>query len=279
MTLLIALLTGAAHAADEPGRWWTLGAAAAYQPLGALVEGKLEHRAPVMRYGGVAFNNTFIGAGGRVTATPAFAEGAARFSFQPIDLLPITVEAVYTNYWDSPFGMVGFNRSEFAAGTDGPDRKPMYQAGDGFAGHMLSVVVTPQLQMKVGPVVGFTAWTTSFVKILPQVAQEDPWVFDPYRGMVVGYDDILIEHTSAILYEHGDGIDRNLLRVGPAARGKWSSVTPDRSLGVGAVAQFRPGRALEVPTFLVIVAPYLQDPDLIGPVPFMAMTATWEAGN
>ena len=123
---------GAAWAADDPGLWWSTTGVVALQPTGLLSDSAVEYRAPVMRYGGVAFNDTFLGAGARFTASPAFAEAAARVSFQPIDLLPLRIEAVHTQYWRSPFGLLAYNADQLSEGSDGPVRNPRYQDGQSF---------------------------------------------------------------------------------------------------------------------------------------------------
>ena len=241
-----------------------------------LYDSVYEYRVPVMRYGGVMNNDTFLGAGGRLSVSPAFAEGAARLSFQPLDILPITVEAVHTQYWNSPFGLIGFSEGSLIDRTDGPDRAPRYKLGEGFGGQMWSVVVSPTFQIKLGQIVGFTGWDFTWMKIVPNKEQADPWVFEPFRGMVVAYDDVLFEHTSALLWEPMDGVDRPLLRMGLVLRGKWSSETPDVSLLGGPGAMFKVDTKPTTPTMLVVAAPYFQDPDLVGPIPWVAALATWE---
>lgn len=275
---LLAWTFGAAVAADDPGLWWSTTGVVALQPGGLLSDTSVQYRAPVMRYGGVAFNDTFIGAGGRFSASPAFVEAAARFDFQPIDLLPLKLEVVNTQYWKSPFGMLPYDQSTLSDGSDGPVRNPRYKDGEGFGGQMWSVIATPTLQMKAGPIVGFTSWSFVWLRMQPYRDFSEPWFFDPFRGTVVGREDLLFEHTSAVLYQHLSGEDEALLRVGAIARGRWSSETPDRMLQVGAAGQFKPDTSPVTPTMLLLVAPYVQDVDYVGPVPFMALLATWE-GN
>ena len=279
ITLLALGWGSVAAGGDDPGLWWRQNGAIAYKPTGLLSDTAVEYRAPVMRYGGAVFNDTFVGVGGRVTATPAFVEGAARVSFQLIDVLPVTVEAVHTQYWRSSFGLISFPKSDLSGGTDDEVRDPRYANGEGTGGHMWSVLVSPTLQMKVGPIVGFSSWGITWMRIVPSSPQSDPWIYEPYRGMVVGFQDTTYDHTSAVLYEAMDGEEQALLRLGALQRGRWSAVTPDRSLSVGGVVQWKPGTKASVPSFLAVVAPYLDDPDYIGPVPFMALLATWEGGG
>lgn len=274
-----AWLVVAGWTGDDPGLWWETTGAVAVQPLGALAGATVEGRVPVLRYGGAAFNDTFVGAGGRLTATPAFAEGALRLSAQPIDLLPLAVEVVHSQYWRSPFGFVAMPESDLSGGTDDPARAPLYAAGNDFGGHAWTVIASPTFQIRVGPVVAFSSWNIAWMRIVPNVPQSDPWVFEPYRGMVVGFEDRLVDHTSAVLWEPKNGEDQALLRLGAALRGKWSHVTPDRSLGVGPVVQWRPGAQRTAPTFLGLVAPYLLDPDFVGPIPFVAVLVKWEGGS
>ena len=141
---------------------------------------------------------------------------------------------------------------------------------------MWSLMASPTVQMKAGPIVGFSAWNFAYVKMVPNEDFADPWFFEPYRGMVLGREDVVYEHTSALLYQALSGEGEPLLRIGALARGTWSSETPDRSLQLGVGAQFKPDTKPGTPTLLVVVAPYLVDPDFLGPIPFFALVATWE---
>lgn len=263
---------GVAEAADVPSLWLRGFGAIAFQPTGVIVDGAAELRAPVLRYGGAVFNDTFVGGGLRVALSPVHVDLALRASFQPIDILPITVEAVRSTYWESPWGLVP---ADTVSNQLSPDRKPLYTADRDFAGGAWSLSVAPTLQLKVGPIVGFTSPTFTWISLRPEQAPE-PWVFEPYRGLVMAYDDRLLEHTSAILWEAADGEDRSLFRVGPVFRGKAAHATGDRSLTLGGVAQWRPGSAPTAPSLLLLAAEYVLDDDFAGPIPFVALLVTVE---
>jgi hypothetical protein len=270
--VLVSLGSAPARAADEPVVWGRLFSAVAVQPGGVIVDVASELRAPVMRYGGVAFNSTFVGAGLRAAVSPAHADAALRVSFQPIDLLPITVELVRTTYWESPWGLVPLDR---ITEIDPPGRRPLYQADRDFAGGAWTLSLSPTFQVRAGPVVGFSNVTVSSIHIRPE-QEPEPWVFETYRGLAVGYDDRLLEHTSAILWEPHDGEDAPLLRLGGVLRGKTSHVTRDTALTLGGILQWRPGRSPRAPTLLALVTPYLRDPDFVGPMPYVAVAVSFE---
>ena len=84
-----------------------------------------------------------------------------------------------------------------------------------------------------------------------------------------------MEHTSALLWEPLDGEDRPLLRVGAALRGKSSKETPDATLTLGGLAQWRPGHGENAPTLTALVSPYLVDPDYGGLAPNIALVLTF----
>lgn len=270
---MIALLAlGVARAADTPTLWTRVSAAATWHPVGVLIDGTAEVHAPVLRLGSPAFQNTFVGAGARVAVSPAYIDVAARVSVQPIDLLPITIEAVHTSYWESPWGLVP---ADTITNQRGRDRLALYQADRDFAGSASALIVSPTLQVRLGAFAAFTNPVLTWIRVRPEQGPE-PWVYEPFRGQVIGYRDRLVEHTSAILWEAEDGEDGPLFRIGPALRGRSSAVTGDRFLQLGGVAQWRPGREPAAPTFLLLVAPYLQDPDFAGPVPFVAGLVTFQ---
>ena len=273
MHAMIALLAvGLAHAADAPVLWTRASAAATWHPIGALVDGAAEVRAPLLRFDGPVSQETFVGAGARVAVSPAYIDVAARVSVQPIDVLPITFEAVHTSYWESPWGLVP---ADTITDQRGRDRRPLYLADRDFAGSASALIVSPTLQVRLGAFAAFTNPVLTWIRIRPEQGPE-PWVYEPFRGQVLGYRDRLIEHTTAVLWEAEDGSEGALFRIGPALRGRASAVTGDHFLQLGGVAQWRPGREPTAPTFLLLVAPYLVDPDFAGPVPFVAGLVTFQ---
>ncbi|MEZ4234878.1 MAG: hypothetical protein R3F59_01665 [Myxococcota bacterium] len=266
------LVVAEAALAGSPELWVREFAAVAGQPTGVMGELAAEVRAPVLRYGGVAFNGTFVGAGARLAVTPVHAEGALRLSAQPIDLLPVTVEVFRGQYWESPWGFVpatsvGHQRTR--------DRAPYYEADRDFAATVWGASVSPTLQARLGPIAGFTNPTWTWLSVSPSPDPE-PWMFEPYRGLVIADHDRLFEHTSALLWELADGEDAPIVRFGPILRGKASHATGDRTLNLGGVLQWRPGRQAHDATLMLLVAPYLEDPDFVGPVPMVAAVVTIE---
>jgi hypothetical protein len=276
MSSLLALWIGCGSAAagDEAGLFWQQLLAVTVVPGGLLTDTGVEYRAPFLRFGDPVSNMTYVGAGGRVSVSPAHAEVAARLSMMPVDVLPIKIELVRTVYWKSYFGLIGMDN---ARNTSSSFRKPRYEADEGFAGTAWTLIINPGGQIKVGPIVGFTSPIWSFMRIDPAVDVPERWVYDPYRGLVVDFEDRIFEHTSAVLWEPKDGVDGPLLRIGPVMRGKNSMVTPDNSLTVGGLIMYKPTTAQSMPTFMFASTAYVIDPDYVGGAPWVAFTAGWEA--
>ena len=252
---------------DRPHLWVREFGAITVQPVGVIADVAVEARAPILRLGGLAFNTTFIGGGARIAASPAHLDTVARVTVQAIDLLPVTVEGFVSTYWDSPWGMVPMDQ---VPGQKMVDRQPLYDANKDFTGNAFGFSIKPTFQFKVGR---FAAWTNvnfTWMKIQPRGGTEK-WVYEPYRGLVVDYEDMIIDHTSGAIWEFSDGVGRHLLRIGPAVTGKTVRNTGDTTLMIGAMGQWRPGKNDVDPTVLLLIAPYLQDPDFLGPVPYVAL--------
>lgn len=264
---LLAVGALAADGAPEPpakqpndvNHFWYRGyTGVAFQPLGVIGDVAAEVRIPVMRFGGVAFNDTFLGIGMRTAITPVHAEFAARASFQPIDVLPITVEGFWANYWDSPWGPVPLDRVENQLL---PERGYLYDEKRDFVAQSIGVNISPTFQIQYKKLAAFTGWTFTFLKTTP-VQGPEPWYFEPYRGMVLAYEDRVIEHTSAVVWDLKNGKDHtSLLRFGPVLRGKFAKNTTDHTLEAGGLVMWRPGKHDTDATFTLIVNEYLQDPD------------------
>jgi len=270
LLISMVLLAATAVAQDEPHLWSRTYGAVTLQPSGLILDTKLEARVPILRLGGLVFNSTFIGGGARVAASPAHVELAARASVMPIDVLPITFEAVYTSYWESPFGVLPMDS---VSGQRSVDRRPLYRADRDFAAYSLALSINPQLQVKVGKVAAFTNLMHTWLRIRPDNHPE-PWIFDPLRGMVLAPDDRIFEHTTAVLYDPFSGDGTPLLRVGPALRGRSAAKTTDVTLVAGGLLQWRPGKKPTSPELTLLVAPYLRDPDYLGVIPYIAGVVT-----
>lgn len=244
--------------------------AAAVLPGGLVLDVAAEARAPVLRLGGALFNNTFIGAGVRVAGSPAHLDLAVRSTIQLVDILPVTIEGVYTNYPRTPFGVVP---KDEVPGQLMPDRQFLYDLDRDYAAYALTLTISPTLQVKVGSVSAFTNVATTFIRIRPEPSPE-PFVFDPYRGVVIAPDERILEHTSAILYDPLSGDGTPIVRIGPVMRGRTAATSGDTSLMLGLAAQWRPGKKARDADFLLLVAPYLQDPDFQFGVPYIALVVT-----
>ncbi len=250
---------------------WVRGfGAVAVMPGGLIADVAAEARFPVLRVGGAINNDTFIGVGARVAGSPAHVDLAVRSTIKLIDILPVTVEGVFTHYPETPFGPVPKDQ---VPGQRMADRAPLYEADRDFAATALALNISPTLQLKVGKFSAFSNVATTFFRIRPEPSPE-PFVFDPYRGSVVAPDDRIIEHTSAILYDPKSGAGTSIVRVGPVMRGRSILRSGDTNLTLGVAGQWRPGKKPHDPDFLLLVAPYLRDPDFPTGLPYVALVVT-----
>lgn len=266
----LATLLSSAQAQDTPHLWTRGFGALVVNPPGVFVDFAAEARAPVLRRDGAVFNTTFIGAGARIAASPVHAEYVARASFTLIDILPVTVEGFYATYWESPWGPMPMAT---VSGQRLPDRRPVYEADRDFSTTAAGVIVSPTFQIAAGPVVAFSRF--SFTWITMKVPENpEPWVFDPYRGVVMEPTDRIMDHTSAVLWQPLDGEDKALLRVGPVLRGRVVRKTTDETLQAGLMAQWRPGPTTNGASLVAMVTPYLKDPDFEGLLPNLVLAVS-----
>lgn len=270
MLIGLATLLSSAQAQDTPHLWTRGLGAVVLNPTGLFVDFAAEARAPVLRRDGAVFNTTFIGAGARIAASPVHAEYAARASFTLIDILPVTVEGFYATYWESPWGPVPMAT---VSGQKPSARRPLYAANRDFSTTAAGVIVSPTFQIAAGPVVAFSSF--SFIWVSMKVPENpEPWVFEPFRGVVMEPNDRIMDHTSAILWQPLDGEDKAVLRVGPVLRGRVVHKTTDETLEAGVMAQWRPAPTKNGASLVAIVTPYLKDPDFGGLVPHFLLAVS-----
>lgn len=269
---LFALALGSvAHAADVPT--WTadtsLGATG--WPTGVRWDNRLEAQAPLYRSKSILFQDTFAGAGLRLTATPAFTQIGPRIEFAPIDVFNVTFEASWVDYFAR--GGVGLLPYDEPRGK--LERIRFKRGDESLTGGAFSLTVAPTVMGRLGPVMGAYGWTISRLWILPGAKHSSPYVYEPYRDLVVGWKDWTLEQQGAVLYEVLPGGDRAMFRAGATARDRHALVSGDRSTTVGAVVMARPGTKIWVPTLAGQLLWYVKDADRVGPIPSMGLMASW----
>ncbi len=262
--------------ADKPGLYIGETVAVTGWPTGAFADTTVQAQTPVWRSDSVLFQDSFLGGGMRMGVSPAFVEVGPSILFKPIAIMDLKVEATHTSYFIERFGLLGY---EQPGGELSKLQKAAFDDGDRFTGESWTALVQPTFYIQVGPIVGMSSWTYSWIRVKRPAAEPDPYVFEVYRGIVMEWEDLVIQHFSAVLYQALDGKDRHMLRFGVLTRGKWAKRSPDQSLTLGGVIMAKPGIKPSVPTLVGIIAPYVQDTDYIGKGPVFGFLSTDYVGR
>lgn len=259
---MIALWLGSALAFDQPVLWVKEGVGVSGWSSGLISDTKVQVRAPLYRSDSIVFRDTYAGAGGRFAITPAFVDVGPRLSVAPIDIFDVDVQASWHGYFGTSSSLMPFAAPEHKLEKERNARKD-----DAFAGSALSVSVAPTLKLAVGPIVAFDAWMWERWHVPKPDGAGTPFVYEPYRDMVIAWDDTIIQQQVAVMGMLQKGDDGPLLWVGATARDQYSLKGGDRSTAVGGVGMWRPGKSARTPTLLLQVLPYVTDADRVGSVP------------
>jgi hypothetical protein len=270
MAFALALGLGVARA-EAPDRPWVQATglfATGYWPGALYGEGRLQLNTPLHRSDSVLFRSTYAGAGVMAGAAPLLLTFGPRFAIQPIDAFELTVQGQWTALGgDNGSGLLPYER--IGRKLDGQRNA---RADDAPTGQVWSVVVTPSLMARAGPVVAFAT---------PQVVAErvvdggdSRYVYDAPRDLVVERRDVLLQANYGLLGEIArPGV---LVRAGAALRHAQAFGSGDRSVALGGLATVKPeGDAW--PTFVALVMPYLADADRVGGAPMVIVAAKWDA--
>ncbi|MEQ1566493.1 MAG: hypothetical protein ABMA64_12700 [Myxococcota bacterium] len=221
----------------------------------------------------ILFEDTFVDLGGRASVSPAFVELGPKVVFAPIAVFDLALQATVIRYVSPRFGPMGYDG---LLGTLDSARTDRWRAGFGFTGWGTTLQASPTFKGRVGPSVFVSSWNVSRVSVAAPEGIDSPYVFEPYRGMVIEWTDTTVEHLSAVMWEPYDGSDGPMLRLGGALRGKYADRSPEAILTAGFVGMGRPGDNPNVPQFTAIVLPYVLDPERVGRAPFVAVLAEWD---
>lgn len=265
------LAVGAALALDEPSFYAREAVAVAGWPTGLLSNTVAEVRTPLHRSESILFRSTMAGVGGQVLVSPAFASVGPRLSFAPIDVFDVNLKAARAWYYGNAFGALPYD-----AVGDRLGRQRSARGDEGFPTAAWVFTVEPTLKLKLGPIIAFDAWTLDHLRIARPDGVDSPYLYEPYRDLVVAWQDWSVEQQAAVVWEALPGGDRPLLRVGATVKDTRTLVSRDHRTNLGPLLMVRPGTAPAVPTLVGMALWYLRDADRVGPVPFLAAQARWE---
>jgi len=270
--MLLSLLVGTALAADGPWLFGREAIGASGWPSGLMSDTVVQLRAPLHRSDSIVFQDTYAGAGAHLMATPAFLDVGPRLSIQPIDFFDVDVQLGAIQYLQSSYGLMPMDKL-----GDKLDSDRLEHSEDAISRRALSASVSPTLKVQLGPVVAFDSWSLTLLHIDREDSDED-YVYEPYRDLVVAWDDELFDHQSAILYGGRPDRDR-YFRIGPAMRNRWALKSTDRSTAIGPMLAARPAASAWSPTLLGQVLWYAEDSDRVGSMPSVGVLAQWRANQ
>ncbi|MDP2304743.1 MAG: hypothetical protein Q8P18_01785 [Pseudomonadota bacterium] len=271
MLLSLSVLTHAALAADGPSLYFRQTIGAAVYSTGALSATRLELRTPLHRSDSVVFKATYAGAGVGLQVSPAFVGVGPRISIAPIDVFDLNLSAARMLYFDGGLGLMTFDET---SGRTGDQRNA--RSDDGFGSGAWVATAEPTLKLKLGPLVAFGAWAVDLVHLERPADIVAPYTYEPLRGLVIAFDDVLVEQQVGLLYDALPE-DGPSLRVGLIGRDRFAVVSGDRTTSAGLMVAARPGIKPAVPTLVAMAQLFFTDPDreVLSP-PNIAIGARWE---
>ena len=267
---MLALL-GAALAADSPSIYGRQALAVAGWPTGLLSNTIVEVRTPLHRSESVLFQTTSAGLGAQVLATPAFVSVGPRLSLAPIEVFDVNFKAAHGWYFGNGLGTLPLDEL-----TGTLDAQRDLRHDEGVTTEMWAFTVEPTLKAKVWRIVGFDAWTIDRLIFDRPAGIDSPYVYEPFRDLVISWTDTSFEHQAGLLYEALPGGDKPSLRLGPTFRHRFTLESKDDSKTLGLLVAARPGVKPAVPTLVGMALWYLADNDRVGLMPFLAAQVRWE---
>lgn len=264
-------LLAAAFAADSPSFYAREAIAVAGWPAGLLSNTIVEARTPLHRSESVLFRTTSAGAGAQILATPAFVSVGPRLSIAPIEVFDVNLKAAHGWYFGNGLGTLPFTEL-----TGTLDAQRDLREDEGVATEMWAFTVEPTLKAKVWKLVIFDAWTIDRLLFEQPADIDAPYVYEPFRDLVIAWKETAFEHQAGVLFEALPGGDKPTLRLGPTFRHRWTVESGDDSKTLGLLVAARPGTRVAVPTLVGMSLWYLADNDRVGPMPFLAAQARWE---
>lgn len=260
---------------DGTHLWTRQAVGASGWPAGAISDTRVQLRAPLHRSESIVFQDTFVGAGARVAATPVFVAVGPRVSVAPIDIFDLDLQASYVTYYGGRgIGLLPMEATEGKLETERADLPAV-------TGGAWQLSAAPTLKLKLGPIIAFDAWTFGWTRLLPGQPHPSTFVYEPFTDLVVAWEEVTVEQQGAVIAEVVPDEGGAFLWVGATARDRLALTSKDRSTAVGLVIRGRPARGRAVPNLVGQALFYVNDADRgLGegkvPVPNLALLAEWK---
>lgn len=270
---MTALLLLAGFAAADPYLWTRAQVGAGGFPLGLIGDVRTQVRAPLWAASdSFLLEDSYAGAGLRVAASPAFVTGGPRLSLAPAAFFDLDLQASAHQYFDNGLGFLPFEETAHKLESERDARKD-----ESFGGTAWSASASPTLKAKVGPIVAFDSVLIEAWHVERPTGVAAPYVYEPLRDLVIGWDDVVIEHQPAVLWALWPGDeDRRVLWIGATMRDRIALQSGDRSLTVGSMVRLRPGgTSAAIPNVVLFVLPYVIDADRVGGAPNIQGALVW----
>lgn len=265
------LLLAFAVAADRPTLHVQEALATAGWPSGALSNTIVELDTPLYRSSSIVFQDTSAGLGAQVLATPAFLSVGPRLSLAPIDVFDVNLKWARVWHFGNSFSTLPF---DVVGGKLESQRSA--RGDEAVATTAWVATLEPTAKIKLGPVIAFDAWTIDRLHFERPEGVDSPYVYEPYRDLVLAWDDWSFEHQAALLWDVADGEEGPMFRPGLTLRDTWTKTSKDHRTNLGPIILARPGKGPAVPTLVGMAIWYLRDADRVGPIPYLAAQARWE---
>ncbi|TNE90438.1 MAG: hypothetical protein EP330_08055 [Deltaproteobacteria bacterium] len=255
---------------DGTHLWARQAVAVAGWPAGAISDTRVQVRAPMYRSDSIVFQDTYMGAGARIAATPAFSEVGPRLSIAPIDVFDMDLQASYIRYYGGTgIGLLPMTATEGKLESERADIASV-------KGDAIRLSAIPTFKIKVGPIIAFDSWTISYTQIAPEKEHTKDLVYEPFNDLVTQWTDITLEQQGAVIYEVIPDEGGVFFWAGATARDRLAVGSKDRSTTAGLVLRARPAKGKGVPTLTGQALMYLNDADRVGHVPSLALLADWQ---
>ncbi len=201
--------------------------------------------------------------------SPAFVDVAPMVSLAPIDVFDLDIGASWTGY-AGPFAPLPFDD---LTGRAEPLRNE--RSGEEFAMYKFEFWAAPTAKIKLGPVIAFDGVNIGIVRAKQPDGIDEPYWYEPYRDMLLAWNDIAIEHEGALLIEAMDGDEKPRLIFGVMARHRFAVTSGDSVTALGPMVVAKPGTAKAIPNILGRAQFYVQDSERVGTLPNMNIAAIW----
>jgi hypothetical protein len=272
-------------AATAPFLYFSHTILASYRTLGVLYDFNAYKRWKLWDRDDVLFKTAHFDAGLADEWTPVYNHVGGYLELEPIAVLKLRVDAYQMTYYRVPID-ASYGYLYYPAGESDPRRLPYSESARQKRDQLPATTTTgwrvkgnAELRLMVDRVALLQSVDVNRLTVKPRGTPNEDYWYEPFSDSIHRTTDVDVTYFALLLYQlRSPATEGQNLMIGPTYKHLWVRGTGFNNDRLGVTILFEPKQDvlfLKEPRLACLVLWYLNDPNLKGPLPFVALALSF----